>query len=329
MLIKFLRSSFATQYALILLIAICLYIPTFLFPIIPEITTTISGPLYEPLSIFFHAFPLFSVIASFIILLFQAYFFNSILAANGLINRQSVYGTFVYVLLFSQSPHQLGMYPSLVAGIFILFALSILFGLEDKTENQMYIFNSSILVSLASMFYLPALILIFWLWIALLMSRSGSFRELLIPIVGLITPYFFLASWYYFKNQLFGNASEYLDIFKLFDFEKINPDWSVLVIWIIIILILFQFSYIILGVSGEKNAVIRKKKSITITLLFFSIPGVFYNDSQIMHNGLIILPIAVLISYSLANVRKRLIPEILLWLLLVSIIANHYLPYFT
>ncbi len=161
------------------------------------------------------------------------------------------------------------------------------------------------------------------------MSRSGSFRELLIPIVGLITPYFFLASWYYFKNQLFGNASEYLDIFKLFDFEKINPDWSVLVIWIIIILILFQFSYIILGVSGEKNAVIRKKKSITITLLFFSIPGVFYNDSQIMHNGLIILPIAVLISYSLANVRKRLIPEILLWLLLVSIIANHYLPYFT
>lgn len=329
MLVKFLKSSFAAQYAFILLIAIGLYIPSFLSPVIPEITTTISGPLYEPLSIFFHAFPLFSVITSFIILLFQAFFFNSILAANILINRQSVYGAFVYVILFSQSPHQLGMYPSLIAGIFILFALSILFGLEDKTENQMYIFNASILVSLASMFYLPALILIFWIWIALLMSRSGSFRELLIPVVGIISPYFFLASWYYVQNRLFGNAVEYLDVFKLFDFEKIHPDWSVLVTWGIIILILFQFSYIILGVSGEKNAIIRKKKSITNTLLFFSVPGVFYNDSQILHNGLIILPIAVLIAYSLSNIRKRLIPEILLWLLILSIFANHYLPFIT
>jgi hypothetical protein len=261
--------------------------------------------------------------------LFQAFFFNSILAANSLINRQSVYGAFVYVILFSQSPHQLGMYPSLIAGIFILFALSILFGLEDKTENQMYIFNASILVSLASMFYLPALILIFWIWIALLMSRSGSFRELLIPVVGIISPYFFLASWYYVQNRLFGNAVEYLDVFKLFDIEKIHPDWSVLVTWGIIILILFQFSYIILGVSGEKNAIIRKKKSITNTLLLFSVPGVFYNDSQILHNGLIILPIAVLIAYSLSNIRKRLIPEILLWLLILSIFANHYLPFIT
>lgn len=329
MLIKFLRSSFAVQYAFIVLIVIGLYIPSILSPIVPDVLSTVNGPLYEPLSVFFHSYPLVSVITSFFILIFQAFFFNSILTANNLINRQSVYGAFVYILLFSQSPHQLGMNPSLVAGTFVLFALNILYGLEDKTENQMYIFNASILVSLGSMFYLPALILIFWIWISLLMSRSGSFRELLIPVVGVITPYFFLASWYYLKNNLIANATEYHDVYKLFDFEKISPDWSVIVTWIIIVLLLFQFSSIILGVSGEKNAVIRKKKSITNTLILFSIPGVFYNDSLIIHNGLIILPIAVLISHSLSNVKKRLFPEILLWFLLLSIIANHYLPFFT
>ena len=189
MLIKFLRSSFASQYVLIVLMAIGLYIPSFINPKVPALTTTVSGPLYEPVSIFLHSFPLVAVIVSLLLLLIQAFYFNSLLAINQLITRRSTFGAFVFVLIFSHSPFQTSIYAFFLASVFILITLHILFGIEDKSENQMYIFKVGISVSIASLFYLPAAVLLFWIWISLLMSRSGSFRELMISVVGFIVPY--------------------------------------------------------------------------------------------------------------------------------------------
>ena len=277
MLIKFLRSSFASQYALILLLAVGFYVPAFLHPVALPVTTTVAGPLFEPVSRLMNAVPLAGVIVSFVILLFQAFLFNSLLALNQLITRRSTFGAFVFVLVFSQSPFQTTMYAFVPAGIFILIALHILFGIEDKSENHIEIFNASISISIASLFYLPSILLIIWVWIALLMSRSGSFRELMIPLVGFFVPYLFLAFFYFMNNNLIRNVMEYKDILNLFSFKVLVPDWIGLGIWVLICLLLMQsFSLILQCIFGSSNfintsVVISPMARISYLLLFFNI----------------------------------------------------------
>jgi hypothetical protein len=328
MLIKFFKSSFAVQYAFIVLLAIGFYIPEFIDPKIPEVTSTVSGPLYEPISLFILAFPLVGVIVSLIVLLIQAFFFNSLLAVNQLITRRSTFGAFVFVLIFSHSPFQTGMYAFFPASVFILIALHLLFGIEDKSENQLYIFNIGISVSIASLFYMPAAVLLLWIWISLLMSRSGTLRELLISVVGFFTPYFFLAFYYFMNNYLIRNILEYKFILDLFTFKLPTPDWFSIGIWALIVFLLLQSSTLIFSASGEKIGSIRKKKAIANTLFFFAIPGIFYQNVHLVQNGMAFIPIAVLLSYSLSNIKKSLISELMLWLLIVTIFTNHYLPFF-
>jgi len=329
MLIKFLRSSFASQYILVVLLAIGLYIPAFLTIVVPEVSTTVAGPLYEPLSILFNAFPIFGIIVSFLILLFSAFFFNSLLAINQLITRRSTFGAFVYVLIFSHSPFQTTLYPFFMASLFILIALYILLSIEEKSENQLFIFNAGISISIASLFYLPAALLLLWIWIALLMSRSGSFRELMIAVVGFFTPYFFLAFFYFMKNYLIRNIVEYNDVFDLFQFKLVIPDWFSIGIWLLVGLLLLQSSSLIFSVAGEKSGSKRKKKAIVNTLFLFAIPSVFFQNVHIVQNGMVFLPIAVLLAYSLSNIKKSWVSELLLWMLILAIFANHYIPYFT
>ncbi|NOU46205.1 MAG: hypothetical protein HOO86_03995 [Bacteroidales bacterium] len=328
MLIKFLRSSFASQYVLIVIMAIGLYVPAFLNPGVPEVTATVSGPLYEPVSKVLHEFPLFGVIASLLILLAQAFLFNTLLAVNQLITRMSTFGAFIFVLVFSHSPFQTSLYAFFPASLFILAALYILFGIEDKSENQMYIFNAGVSISMASLFYLPAAVLLIWVWISLLMSRSGSFRELMIPVVGFFVPYLFLMFYYFMNNNFIHNIFEYKEILGLFDFKFEQPDWFSIGIWILLGLLLLQSSSLIFSVTGEKSGAIRKKKAITNTLFFFAIPGIFFQNVHIVQNGMVLLPIAILLSYSLSNIRKSFISELLLWILMIAIFANQYSPFF-
>lgn len=327
-MIKFLRSSFAGQYAVILIIAIGLYIPSFIDPVVPDITKTVSGPLYEPLSKILHEFPMIATIISLVLLLIQAFLFNTILAVNQLITRRSTFGAFVFVLVFSQSVFQTTIYPFVPASVFIMIALYILYRIEDKTENQIDIFNTGLFVSIASLFYLPAILLIVWIWISLLMSRSGSFRELMISIVGFFTPYIFLAVFYFMSNSLIKNVLEYNEVPSLFSFSAITVDWHSLVIWVIVTFLLLQSFSLIFSASGEKSSEIRKKKAIANVLFMFSIPSFAFMNQHIIQNGLILFPIAILLSYSLSNVKKVLISELLLWCLIIAITLNHFLTYF-
>jgi hypothetical protein len=251
------------------------------------------------------------------------------LAVNQLIARRSVFGAFVFVLIFSQSSFQTTMYPFLPASIFVLIAMYILFGIENKEDNQMDIFNAGLFVSIASLFYLPAVVLLLWIWISLLMSRSGTFRELMIPVVGFITPYFFLAFYYFMNNTLIKNVLEYKSFLSFFDFSMLMIDWFSVGIWILIIFLLLQSYSLNFSVGGEKNASARRKKAISNTLFLFSIPSLIFKGTNIIQNGLVLLPIAILLSYSLSNIKKGWMTELLLWLLVIAIFLKHYLPYLT
>jgi hypothetical protein len=324
MVVKFFRASFAAQYAVLILTALLLWLPAFLQPV-SFISQDDLSPLSHLLSQWLVHLPQLTVGLAFLLMLLQALFFNAILAANQLSLRVGSIGAFIYILLMSQSIQQTAMYDYLLAALFILAALHTILLMQNTENTTYYLFNAGIFISLASLFYFPAIILFVWLWLSLFILRIQYLREWGITMVGLITPYFFLASWYYLTDQLFWRFEAYTKAFERFGRIDANFTWLNGLVWgVVLVLVVLSLS-IVYGQSTEKNVSIRKKIGVNTWLFIISILFIFNNLSSINRNGLIFIPLGIYIAYYLSFAKKLFWPQLLLLLLIALIAVTQYL----
>lgn len=326
MILKFFRSSFVIQYFVIVAIALFLWLPSFLqpkeFAQIPEIL----NPLYHSIFNSLQFSPFWMVLIAFLLVLLQSFFFNSILSANLLISRISSIGAFVYILIFSLFESQTGLYPLLVSNIFILGAIHILFLIYNTRSNvELYIFNVSIMISLASLFYLPSIVLLFWMWICLAIIKSSNVREWIITIIGIILPYFLLATYYYLTDSLITKFDiyqhEFQDIIKI---QIADLGWSEIlsIAWLLVI---FVFAINFTNSNKiERNVAIRNKISISYYLFVFAIPILFFAETSITHNSLLFITPAIIISILFGNTNETRFIKIMFVLLIILLLWNHY-----
>ena len=328
MLIRFFRASFAIQYAAVLLMALILWLPS-LMGIEEQVYNQNSSdlqPFYQWTIELLGSFPLLTRFLAFAFLLFQSFFFNAILAANQLISRISSVGAFVYVLLMSQSVDQTQLYPFLIASFFILAALHTVFLVYDADRADVYIFNAGFFVALASLFYFPAVLLLVWLWITLFIARQSDMRSWIIPFVGFLAPYIFEFSYYFLTDQLMQRLLAYQQLPLLFSLPGFEMHPVQLAVWGIIGVLLFTTYAYVWGNSAEKNVGLRKKIAMTTTLLFFALPSLLFSPFKIIQNGILIIPFAVYLSFTFSYTRSAKWQNLLLLLLVLLIVLNHYLP---
>lgn len=190
MIIRFFRSSFLAQYVMIVLTALVLWLPAFVNPE-PAASPDALSPVYHALFRLASLSPLASTLFAFALMVFMGVMLNTMLAKYQLIGRVSSMATFVWVLLMSLSPAQTKLYPMLAAMPLLLYAVGILFRMYDSSENELDIFNVAFLMSLASLIWFPALLLMVWIYLALFVLRITHFRAWIIPLVGMLTPYLF------------------------------------------------------------------------------------------------------------------------------------------
>jgi hypothetical protein len=325
MLIKFFRSSFLLQYITLILLALTLWFPSFIKPL-PAVMPDGYSPVYQLFYPFFSEFPLIATIIAFLLMIFQAFYFNSILASNQLSGRVSSTGAFVFILFMSLSPQQSTMYPLLMAMPFILAAIKRFFMMYDTNENEFNIFNVSLLISLATLVYFPLITLIGWLYFSLFILRISKVREWIIPLIGIFTPYFFLAAFYFLRNILisrflsFGGLSE-----NLTPIPQLPPGLLMISMLVLLLIVIFQSLNLIYGRHSDRNIALRKKKAIMNALMFFSILMLFYKLPHPMQHALFLLPSAVYLSHSHMHIKRFFWPQIFLIALILMSFALHYI----
>lgn len=324
MVVRFFRSSFAAQYAVLILMALLLWLPA-LFQAEPFVSQDDLSPLSQLLSQWLKPFPQLTVGLALLLMLVQALFFNAILAANQLSLRVGSIGAFIYILLMSQSLQQTGMYDYLLAALFILAALHTILLMQNTENITYYLFNAGIFISLASLFYFPAAILFAWLWLSLFILRVQYLREWGITMVGLLTPYFFLASWYYLTDQLLWRFDAYTRAFENFGWINAKFSFMNMMVWGVILLLVILSLSIVYGQSTEKNVSIRKKIGVNTWLFVFSVLLIFNDAASINRNGMLIIPLGIYIAYYLSFAKKLFWPQLLLLLLVALILVTQYL----
>ncbi|KAF0129378.1 MAG: hypothetical protein FD155_2606 [Bacteroidetes bacterium] len=324
MFIRFLRSSFVSQYVLIVFTALILWLPAFISPPEPA-TADLLSPGYSFLLPFFAHFPFLSVLLAFLLLLFQAFLLNSILANYQMIGRVSSIASFVFVVVMSLSPEQTRMYPLLLALPLLLLAVAVMFRMYESVDNELDIFNTAFLISLASMLFFPVVVMIIWVYFSLFIMRITKPRSWIIPIIGLFTPYLFLATYYFMQNQLIAKSLVYSAVTKVISFQIALPPIVSLVTLGVLLLIVFKSFSLSYSNIVDNNISIRKRKAIMNAMIFTGMFLLFFKSDNVMQRLLILLPITVFMAFSYTFIKKYFWAQLFLFLLIGLAMVSNYL----
>lgn len=322
MLIRFFKNNSLIQFLGLLILGVALWINVFISPP-PIVENSFTSPLYN----FFTSISnnhLFFIILTFIILLIQAIYLNQVLIRHELIHRNSFLAAFLYLVLMSHSVQLQHLYPALISGIFVIAAIDAILEIDIKEDFHRLSYKSGFYLGIASLFYLPILILLVFIWGTLFIYRIQSWRYWVIPIVGLLTPYLFLFTYYFWADSIELYWIQYQNYFSGIKLLFSSTDGYVRIIITILAFFMTISLTRVLGRINEKKIVIRKKIKISLNLLLMSVIILFLNNDLIIHASIIYIPITIFLTIYFSDLRKTFWPDLLFTLTVLLIIFAHF-----
>ncbi len=192
------RHNQSFTLALLLLVILFLWVPTFINPIIINYN---GMPLYQIINWLTMHSPYIATILACLILIAQGIYINLWINRHDLIIRSSYIPSLLYIILGSLLPDFRTLSPTLLASSFILLACDLLLNMYKQKTIDNLIFNASFLIAIASLISFQALFFYILIIVALIIFRSFSWREWLISICGILVPYIFIITWKIVSGQ--------------------------------------------------------------------------------------------------------------------------------
>ena len=328
MLIKFFRSSYLVQYFFLVLVAAALWVPGFIshpgLPVEPGLITPLYNLAHYLLSLFDAASPAVALA----IILLSSITLNNVLVYHELTPKNNLLPAFIFIVLMGSNPLILCSYPVLIAFPVFTWFLHTAFLINDEPENYMEVFNASILVSIISLIYTPAIFLSGYILLILLIYGTFNGRNLLVALIAFAIPYIYLCFYYFWTDQLTIALGSYQEYFRnIFTFQ-VNKGVLQIVIWVIFAVFMIMPAFMrITSTLSSFNINFRKKMAATAWFAVFAVPFILL-DGRIDYHTLIYLPATVMIAHFYNLFKKSIINELTLLLFLLLVLLNNYLHLF-
>ena len=219
-----------------------------------------------------------------------------------------------FLLLQSLIPIQVSL-DILVMNVFMIASVKLMI-LVYKLENPINsLLTASFMLSLIALINATSVIYFLWLSAALLIMRPASFREWIMVLTSYLLPIYLLTSILYLADRL--------DFSLIFSFQKIEFALPVLspIEWIRIAIVwLTPWLFFMLSANQISKLLIQGRKAFIICLLLsIVVSSLILSEltsvSQNMHLSL--LPATLLISPLFIHVRKKLLPNLFILILIV------------
>lgn len=325
-MIKLLKTNPALSFIFAPLFAICVWTLTYFKGF--EVVSNGAMPVYDLLITYISPdLKLFYCVFGCLLVISQAFHFNYILNRNEVIYKNSWMPSLFYVLLMSIIPQFIVFNPLLITMSVIIFILDKIFQIYKNPNALALDFDIGFLISIAALFFFPAILLYVLFALGLIILKPFSWRDWVVSLMGLALPFFFMFVYYFLTDQF-----QYLTS-KFFTANiRQQIDWWLLVpkgfgITIGFILFLLMLSIFQLAGNFSKN-VIRTRNLQQVTLLFVVISGLMIlltRNVQLFRFEILCLPFSFLLSYYFLSAKKVWYAEVLFWLLIANIAYNFFL----
>ncbi len=323
MFVRILKSNQPLVIVLIVIAGVLLWLYSLINPInilIPS--DNIAMPFYGVIGNRLDFNSNWSVLLGFIVVLIQAFILVQFNKRHIVINYRTYLPAFFYVLIVSSFVQLQRLNPVLIGALLIFIAVDFLYS-TYRTEyalNRIYL--AGFFVSIASLFYAPFATCIVLVWISLIILRPFIGREWMVGILGFLTPYLFVFTYYFVflddsLDELIDHFIRGFDLIK--DFYVLHVSYYLFFGLLLIILLLA--SYTIAKNFQKKKIKNRKFFEINWWLFFVGlIMFIVYKHVTYEILYLIGIPIAYLLTDYFYSNKRSLYLNIVLILWISSIV---------
>lgn len=258
----------------------------------------------------------FAVIA-FALNLVVAFILNSFVNTNRFMNKPNFLPGMAYILITSLLPSFNMLSSNLVASVLLLTAFR-LFYLSHHVKN--YIFNASLLVGLASLFFFPALFFIAWAFLALLVLRPFRLSDWMLLLLGLVSPYYFYGTYLFLNDKL--EVPSYFYHLSFLSSDIRYSLWHAGALFFLLAPLLAGLYYVQAN-SAKMLVHIRKGWYLFLAYLAVTIIAALFDIEKTSENLVpALVPVAAFHGYGYLNAELKLYPKIAFWLVIAFIVVN-------
>jgi hypothetical protein len=322
-MIRFFKSSFIVQYCAICITGLILWGRSFFEP--PSMPLPEGFvPLYSFLFSLLAEVRFLQVIAGWFLVTVSAFIVNNLLYSHNIVQKNTSMAGFIFIVLMSYYPEFQTMQPVSIAVFFLLLILYQLLGSYNREEPLDNIYSAGFLIAVASLVYFPFIVFYGYILISFIFFRSGKWREWISSFLGLFTPFLFLATYYFWFDQLIPRTHEFLERFT------VHADLGLLkkpvYISLTMIIILLSFYSVYYGLTNRTEKTIeRKRKNLLLNWVIFFVLVSFPLTSNLTsyHMELAFITFSGTLAYYLMQIRKSFWQELVLLFFLLFLISNN------
>lgn len=325
MIVSVFKKNYFLQLVLLIVLPILFWMPAFINP--PQVISDgrLDMPLYNVLE---YVFPLKSVlntIIAFLLILGQAFLLNHIFTYYDLTKKNSYFPAFLYMMMFSCDYRIMTFSSVLFANCFIILAIGCFLQCYNKNEGLDQVFLTAFLVSLSSLFYVPYILFMLWIWIGLFNFKIYSLRPFVVSVLGLLAPYLVLIIVYYLSNQtdtIMAFFPLHFAVLPVFSF--MNQPIQIVYMAYLLVLILPAIVYTF-GYKNEQKLSVRKRASTIVILFAFCLLPFLYTLNQPIMSLIFAPPMVFIMTVFFFSIKRQLYTDIFILIFLILTVTKIYI----
>jgi len=294
MLVRLYKSATVVQNIIILLVIILLWVPRFYAP--QAMPTNHQQFFFDFCFGFLQPFPYFNTAIALLLLLLAAFFEQQSLNFDRLRISGHNFPSLLFVLL-SSTPHVASFSPVIFTALTLAVALLFLFKIPETAQNDHLIFFTAFFFGIATIFYLPALLLM-PLFIAICFLGNFPFKKIRVAILGFLFPVIWVvAGLYLFSSDLALLIEQWEPHFLVFSIPQPHLNVAAFVVLSLLVFIYILVIFRLISKFTERTAIIRRRITISVYFSLLLFLSAFFSYNFYEHLSLLSVPMAALISY--------------------------------
>jgi len=290
----------------------------------PAVTEWNTMPFYHLIFEPLQNLPHLSVIVALLIFSAMAILLIRLNVKYFLIADRSFMPASMFILIAGSFPELHQLSPVLIASLFVLITIIILFNAQEDKPDSFRIFNASLVLGLGSMFYLNLIWFIPIIWITILIIRPMRWRELVYPLVVFGMIGLFMLTYYWVILDDTARLGELLlDNLSIPSAYTVYKNSWLIFTGYLLLLIIIASVYALQSAYARKN-IIRKLYKVFLAIFIFTILfDLIITKFRIESFYILALPTAYLLSNFFHRKKSHWMHELLMWVWVGIIVYIH------
>lgn len=295
-----------------------------LHPQIPQIQKFngfLFNDILKAIKPFLDSYPSGYFILSYSLLFTQAVSFNQFVIGRRLMQKPNYLPAMSYLLITSFFSEWNQFSAPLIVSSILIWIWSKMSNLNNNQRPKSTLYNIGIAIGICSFLYLPTLAFTLLIILSLIITRPPRAAEWFINILGVLTPWYFLAAWLFLNNSLY---SFHLTTFGFSYpvYHSIKPELTGV---FLIILLTIIGGFFVQSVSSKQVLQVRKNWQLLFLYLIIALAIPFINSiNEVQHWLLALVPISAFIACAFYYPRIKWIPRILHWVMVGFVLYMEY-----